>query len=95
MLNPVTLADHSTALVFLYFVPAERSLPVGGIRPDTEASVVFDMFLPLDDYPSIIDLLRNEGPLEFCFDDTNPEGWHLRTRQEPVGEGENTTPNNG
>lgn len=88
VLNPVLFAGHGTGMVFLNFVPAGRPLPTGGVRPDTESYVTFDLFPPLEDYPSIVDLVRNEGPLEFFFDDANPQGWYLRTSQEPVGEGE-------
>lgn len=88
VLNPVTLADKSTALCFINFVPAGRAVPDSGIRPDTAKPIVFDLFAPMDDYAALVDLVRNEGPLTFFFDDATPNGWYLRTGSEPVGEGE-------
>jgi hypothetical protein len=38
--------------------------------------------------PVMVDLLRNEGPLRFGFDDADPNNFHLMTGTEPVGEGD-------
>lgn len=36
----------------------------------------------------LLDLLRNESPVRFGWDDANPNKFHLMTGQEPVGEGD-------
>ncbi len=46
------------------------------------------IYLPLDQYPVYIDLLRNEGPV-YCFlNSSYPLQNGLYTGAEPVGEGE-------
>lgn len=44
------------------------------------------MFLPLGQYPYIVDLLRNEKPVYYSF---NTSQAYLTTAKEPVGAGEN------
>lgn len=36
----------------------------------------------------MLDLLRNESPVRFGWNDANPDQFHLMTGQEPVGEGD-------
>jgi hypothetical protein len=36
----------------------------------------------------MVDLLRNESPINFGWDDANPNYFHLMTGQEAVGEGD-------
>ena len=36
----------------------------------------------------IVDLLRNEKPVRFGWDEANPNLFHLMTGKEPVGEGD-------
>jgi hypothetical protein len=36
----------------------------------------------------VVDLLRNEGPLNFGWQDGAPKFFHLMTGAEPVGEGD-------
>ncbi len=43
------------------------------------------MFLSIEHYPRVIDLLRNESPLSFFFSDDTA---YLATGKEPSGEGE-------
>ncbi|MGO9099428.1 MAG: hypothetical protein ACLP9Y_08310 [Mycobacterium sp.] len=57
-------------LALLNFIPAGRPVPAGSKRPGTTSPVVFDLFLPMDDYTAIVDLVRNETPINFFFDDT-------------------------
>ncbi len=43
------------------------------------------MFLTIEHYPRVIDLLRNESPLSFFFSNDRT---YLTTGHEPSGEGE-------
>jgi hypothetical protein len=45
-------------------------------------------FLPYDLYPTYIDLLRNEKPLNIYLNSDKPEWNQLLTGNEPIGEGE-------
>ena len=45
-------------------------------------------FLPYDLYPTYIDLLRNEKPVNMYLNSDKPEWNQLLTGDEPVGEGE-------
>jgi hypothetical protein len=47
-----------------------------------------NVFLPYDLYPTYIDLLRNEKPLNLYFNSDKPEWNQLMTTEEPIGEGE-------
>jgi hypothetical protein len=72
-------------LAGLYFVPAGRQVPDSSVRADTTDPVVFDLFLPLEDYTAIVDLLRNEKPIYWYFDDTTLQV-SVTTQGELVGE---------
>jgi len=48
---------------------------------------VFLIYLRVEKYPSFIDIMRNEGPLFFYYDDETNEAY-ITTSDEPVGEGE-------
>lgn len=86
-LNVVPLSTGGQGLAILYFVPAGRPVPDSSIRADTSDPLVFDLFLPLDDYTAIVDLVRNETPVMFAFDDNEPEKvWSVRAGPEEVGE---------
>jgi hypothetical protein len=50
-----------------------------------QGSVV--LYYSLDQYPHILDLLRNESPLHLRFNKDNKFG-QISTSKEPVGEGE-------
>jgi hypothetical protein len=36
----------------------------------------------------VVDLLRNEKPIQFGWDETDPNQYHLMTGAEPIGEGD-------
>ncbi len=65
-------------------------------RPDSIALANFynpaikrgGAFIPYDLYPTYIDLLRNEKPLNIYLNTDKPEWNQLLTGNEPVGEGE-------
>lgn len=46
---------------------------------------------PYSQYAGVIDLLRNEKPISFFFNEANGVAY-VTTSTEPVGEGENTRP---
>lgn len=48
----------------------------------------FYAYMDFQQMPVMVDLLRNEGPLRFGFDDADPNRFHLMTGTEPVGEGD-------
>jgi hypothetical protein len=74
-------------LAFLSFIPSGRPVPGNSKRAGTTGSDVFDLFLPMEDYAPIVDLVRNEKPVFFFFDDQSLE-LAVRTQSEPIGETE-------
>ena len=48
---------------------------------------LYEINMPLEAYPSHIDLLRNEKPLYFFFSEVDCSSY-ITTSDEPVGEGE-------
>jgi hypothetical protein len=74
--------DFGTA--FLNFVPAGQALGKNQKRPNTN---VFDIWFWDHMWPAMIDMLRNEGPVFFYYDDSY-NGALFKTAPEPVGEGE-------
>ncbi len=81
----VALSGGGNGLAGLYFVPAGRPVPDSGVRADTTDPVVFDLFLPMDDYTAVVDLVRNEKPIYWYFDDRSLE-LSVTTQGEVVGE---------
>jgi len=75
-------------LASLSFIPAGRPIPPGSKRPGSSDPDIFDLFWPLDDYSAIVDLLRNEKPIAFYFDDTDQSIGVTTYDPEPVGENE-------
>lgn len=71
-------------LAFLCFVPED--LPLGENKK-REGEDVFDIYYRLRDWDAIVDVLRNEKPVRFVFDDRYNVG-RIRTWAEEVGEEE-------
>ena len=69
----------------LYFIPDGGTIPTGSKRAGTTNPVVFDLYLPMDDYAAIVDLVRNEKPITFFFDDSSHQ-IGVTTYGEAVGE---------
>ena len=44
--------------------------------------------VPVDEMSHYVDILRNEKPVYMYMNSDNPEWNHIRTTQEPVGEGD-------
>lgn len=75
--------DHRFILYFLH-----EDSPVA--TPVYNASTkVGAIFLPFEDMPIYLDILRNEKPVYAYLNSTKPEWNSLRTSNEPVGEEEN------
>jgi hypothetical protein len=85
-LNQFALLGGGSGLAFLNFIPAGRPVPNSSTRAGTTDPVVWDLYLPMDDYTAILDLVRNEKPINFFFDDMDPNGWALSAFGEFVGE---------
>jgi hypothetical protein len=83
----VVAVNGTFGLAFYSFIPAGRPVPSSSKRAGTVGSNVFDLFLPMDDYTAVVDLLRNEKPGFFFFDDATLQ-FGLMTSAEPVGEQE-------
>lgn len=74
--------DFGTA--FLSFVPDGQALGINQRRSDAN---VFDIWLWEHMWPTMIDMLRNEGPVFFYYDDSYNSAF-FKTAPEPVGEAE-------
>jgi len=72
---------------FYAFLKFQKTGPL----PNATAPVVsggqrFYGFLDYQQMQMVVDLLRNEKPINFGWQDTNPNDFHLMTGSEPVGE---------
>lgn len=82
----ISLRDENNALLgAAYFHHSEESMP----NTDTQkASGFISCHYHADDYPHVLDLLRNEKPVYLQFEITAGKVGSIRTNAEPVGEGE-------
>jgi hypothetical protein len=55
-------------LAILYFVPQDGQLGKNQKRAGQE---IFDIYYWMDSWPHFTDLLRNEKPVQFQYDDSN------------------------
>jgi hypothetical protein len=55
------------------------------LPPDTSSDGRIQMHLPVTMFPSIVDLLRNEGPLWLKYADKAGHAW-IYTMEEEIGE---------
>lgn len=69
---------------FFYFTPPEETLYSNRKRAGTN---VFDVYCWMYSWPHFVDVLRNEGPVNFRYDDVTNVGM-IETPYEPVGEAE-------
>lgn len=81
----VVVVNGSFGLAFWSVISPGRAVPAS--RAGTVGSNVFDLFLPMEDYAAVIDLLRNEKPGFFFFDDVSRQFGRM-TSAEPIGEQE-------
>lgn len=68
----------------LWFLPSGSSLPDNRMRPNQN---VFDIYYSVDDWEAVLDVLRNETPVYFNYQDTSNAA-QIYTGNEPVGEEE-------
>jgi len=71
--------------VRIYFIPSEYNLPDN--KTDLNSKVGW-IFLPKEDYPLILDLLRNEKPIYGRIFETIPLANRIATGAEVIGEEE-------
>jgi len=93
MLSPKTYAgkrlmnlNGSFGKVIVWFIPDSIDLPDNQKRSGQN---VFDVYYHLSDWAAVTDLLRNEKPVYFNFNDANNSS-QIYTGSEPVGEEEKT-----
>ena len=78
----VFLYDAATRVVGkVFFVADDEPLP-----PASRTDGITALYFPRSSFASVLDLLRNEGPIELCW--AGPFDTRLSTALEPVGEGE-------
>lgn len=70
------------AAAYFYRNPARMPATDEMTGPDGFISLHY----PLEDFPAVLDLLRNEKPVDVRYSTNAKMGW-LATREEPVGEG--------
>ena len=68
----------------LWFLPEDGPLPGNRKRPGQD---LFDVYYRMDAWAAILDVLRNEKPVHFNYQDANNAA-QIYTGSEPVGEGE-------
>lgn len=79
---------HTTSgTAFLCFCPDDADLPSNGIRMQ-HGKPTYDVYYHDRYLPVVIDVLRNEKPITFFFDESSLYAG-IRTGHEPVGEEEN------
>ena len=71
-------------LAILYFVPQDGQLGKNQKRAEHD---IFDIYYWMDSWPHFTDLLRNEKPVVFLYDDSDNTAL-IRSMMEPVGEAE-------
>jgi hypothetical protein len=80
----LTLTSGAAGIAFLYFVPEGGALGTNGKRASGN---YFDIYFWMGAWAQLVDLLRNEKPVRFFFDDGNKTAV-IQTGDEPVGEQE-------
>lgn len=68
----------------LWFLPEGGALPDNRKRPGQD---VFDVYYYIADWEAVLDILRNETPVYFNYQDTSNAA-QIYTGNEPVGEEE-------
>jgi len=80
----VIYLDGSFGLAFLYFVPPDGTR---GTNQKRDGENVFDIWYWMYSWPHFVDMLRNEKPVTFNYDDTTQLA-EIKTSWEPTGEAE-------
>ena len=80
------LLNTANANIYIKFYKEGFKFP-GNFNPVIKGRQHFYVHFYYSDYPNIIDLLRNEKPIFFFFNE-NTKYANISTRKEPIGEGE-------
>ncbi len=81
----VSLFDDAGHIAALYFHNDSDTMPDADHLPDSGQPM---SHYPIEDFPRILDMLRNEGPIYYHQWSTWPTMAGIRTTLEPVAEGE-------
>jgi hypothetical protein len=81
----IGLWDDEGLIAELFFHAVPDTLPEGDDLPDSGEPM---SHYPIADFPRVLDILRNEGPVFYQQQSNWPTMANLRTGAEPVGEGE-------
>ena len=76
----IRLYGAAGTLAYVHVVPAGNPVP-----GDTDPPPCMRMYVPESQFPAVIDMLRNEGPVSVYY--ASGSGF-LHTGSEPIGEGE-------
>ena len=94
LLPPVAVIPSSISLdvqgigrVLLWFAPQGGALGANRKNPPAPGFADVEMWFWMDTWPYIVDMLRNEKPVYFVFNDAD-QGGSLHTGWEPTGEEE-------
>jgi hypothetical protein len=79
----IALDMEAAGIAFLNFVPQGGTLGTNAKRVDSWPT--FDLYYWIDAYPHVVDLLRNDKPVFFTFNDAIAAAI-LKTDWEPPGE---------
>lgn len=69
----------------IYFLTPDSYFPTPTYDDERDTGY---MYMPIDDLPKVVDLLRNEKPIYAHARGDKPEWSGITTSAEPVGEGE-------
>ncbi len=83
-------SEAEVAIYFRFYRP-EAPVPPNSRTENDDGSRLYMVSYRYDQLASAVDLLRNEKPIFFQYD-VEAETGYLATTDEPVGEGERSTP---
>jgi hypothetical protein len=82
--------ESGTLGAVLEFYSPEHTMPENTVTSGFPSRGYAHVFYPISSFAAVLDVLRNEKPLIFLWDDAPHPNGSIRTRGEPVGEGEGT-----
>jgi hypothetical protein len=85
--SSISLDVEGVGRALLRFAPQGGTLGTNKKLPPTPGFADVEMWYWMDTWPYIVDMLRNEKPVYFVFNDANQAG-SLHTGWEPTGEAE-------
>jgi len=88
-LTSTNVQPPTQAVAFLNFYPDGTTVPIPDNSVQTQGAMkVYSANFRKSWFPAAIDLLRNESPISFWFDETTKESILGTGTAEPVGQGE-------